>query len=60
MEARSETGDAAPQVRLDGAQVVVIGEAVQVDQHLDTITLVNKTRDKSLASQLLIGSQLDP
>ena len=60
MEAGPEACDAAHQVRLDGAQVVIVGEAVQVDQHLDPVTLVNKTRDKRLPRQLLVGPQLDP
>ena len=48
------------QVCLDGAEVVVVGEAVEVDEHLDAVALVNEARHEVLPRQLLVGLQLDP
>ena len=48
------------QVCLDGAEVVVVGEAVEVDEHLDAVALVNEARHEVLPRQLLVGFQLDP
>ena len=59
MEARSEVGVFLRDVGLDGSQMVVVGETVEVDQDLDPVALIDEARHKGLPRELLVGLQLD-
>ena len=59
METRSEVGVFLSDVRLDGSEMVVVGEAVEMNENLDSVALINKARHKCLPGELLVGLQLD-
>ena len=58
MEARSEVGVLLGDVTLNSPQMIVVGKAVEMNENLDSVALVNETGRKVLPGQLLIGFQL--